>query len=105
VIDVVLDTNVLVAAFRSNLGASYRLLQTLETRQWRPVVSPTLALEYESVLKRPDPDDDCILELAIRAGAPIVTFNVKHFRGAKAFGVEIMMPRELLASIGDQRCT
>jgi predicted nucleic acid-binding protein len=51
VIDVVVDTNVLVA-FRSSLGASYRLLQTVEGRQWRPVISPALALEYESVLKR-----------------------------------------------------
>ena len=51
-IDVVVDTNVLVAAFRSSLGASYRLLQTIEGRQWRPVISPALALEYESVLKR-----------------------------------------------------
>ena len=51
-IDVVVDTNVLVAAFRSSLGASYRLLQTIERRQWRPVISPALALEYEGVLKR-----------------------------------------------------
>ncbi|HEY3825147.1 MAG TPA: hypothetical protein VGL82_11345 [Bryobacteraceae bacterium] len=37
---------------RSSLGASYRLLQTIEQRLWRPVISPALALEYESVLKR-----------------------------------------------------
>jgi predicted nucleic acid-binding protein len=41
VIDVVVDTNVLVAAFRSSLGASYRLLQTIEGQQWRPVISPS----------------------------------------------------------------
>jgi hypothetical protein len=34
------------------LGASYRLFQTLETGQWRPNISPALALEYEAVLKR-----------------------------------------------------
>jgi putative PIN family toxin of toxin-antitoxin system len=51
-LEVVIDTNVLVAAFRSSLGSSYRLLQTLGTRSWRPVVSPALALEYEAVLKR-----------------------------------------------------
>src|SRR5271170_6788707 len=115
-IEVVLDTNVLVAAFRSSLGASYQLLQTLEERRWRPVISPALALEYESVLKRrvgesglsaaavddfieylcsrarlvqvyfrwrpmlPDPDDDRILEVAVRTGSPIVTFNVRDFR-------------------------
>jgi predicted nucleic acid-binding protein len=108
-IDVVVDTNVLVSAIRSNLGASYLLLQLLEGRLWRPVISPTLALEYEAVLKRetvrgaitrediddfldyllsrallvqiyfrwrpalPDPNDECILELAIRAQEPIIT--------------------------------
>ena len=51
-IDVVVDTNVLVASFRSSLGTSYRLLQTIEQRRWRPVISPALAFEYESVLKR-----------------------------------------------------
>jgi predicted nucleic acid-binding protein len=40
VIDVVIDTNVLVAAVRSSLGTSYRLLQTIEQRRWRPVISP-----------------------------------------------------------------
>jgi len=51
-LEVVVDTNVLVAAFRSSLGSSYRLLQTLGNESWRPVVSPALALEYEAVLKR-----------------------------------------------------
>lgn len=51
-LEVTLDTNVLVSAFRSSLGASYRLLQTLEQRIWRPIISPTLAFEYEAVLKR-----------------------------------------------------
>ena len=138
-IDVVVDTNVLVAAFRSSLGASYRLLQTIEGRQWRPVVSPALALEYESVLKRgvrdwgvslsdiddfieyfcsharlvqiyfrwrpmlPDPDDDRILEVAVRSGSPIVTFNVRDFRGSESLGIRTISPGELLAIIGDQR--
>lgn len=138
-IDVVVDTNVLVAAFRSSLGASYRLLQTFEQRRWRPVVSPALALEYEAVLKRsvrdlglslgdiddfteylcscgrlvqiyfrwrpmlPDPDDDRILEVAIRTGSPIVTFNVRDFRGSESFGIRTMSPSELLAIMGDRR--
>jgi predicted nucleic acid-binding protein len=51
-LDVVLDTNVLVSAFRSSLGASYRLLQTLDGRKWHPIISPALAFEYEAVLKR-----------------------------------------------------
>lgn len=138
-LEVVIDTNILVAAFRSSRGASYRLLQTLEQRRWRPVVSPVLALEYESVLKRgvgesglgaadiddfieylcsrarlvqvyfrwrpmlPDPDDDRILEVAVRTGSPIVTFNVRDFRGAERFGIRTMSPGELLGLIGAQR--
>jgi hypothetical protein len=73
-------------------------LQTLETGKWQPVVSPTLAFEYEEVglttsdieefiaylLSRaklvqiffrwrpvlPDADDDRILEVAVRSGTP-----------------------------------
>jgi predicted nucleic acid-binding protein len=139
VLDVVVDTNILVAAFRSSLGASYKLLQTLEQRRWRPVISPALALEYESVLKRavgesglsapdiddfleylcsrarlvqvyfrwrpmlPDPDDDRILEVAVRTGSPIVTFNVRDFRGAERFGIRTMSPAELLGVIGARK--
>ena len=138
-IEVVVDTNVLVAAFRSNLGASFRLLQAIEGRRWRPVISPALALEYESVLKRgiaelgmepgdvddfieymcsrarlvqvyfrwrpmlPDPDDDRILEVAVRSGSPIVTFNERDFRGSRSLGIRTMSPGEFLAVMEDQR--
>jgi hypothetical protein len=100
------------------------------------VVSPALALEYESVLKRstgdwglslseiddfteyffsrarlvriyfrwrpslPDADDDRILEVAVRTGAPIVTFNRKDFRGAELFGIRVMGPKEMLMALG-----
>jgi predicted nucleic acid-binding protein len=49
---VVLDTNVLVAAMRSRLGASHRLLSGLGDRRWRPNLTVALLLEYESILKR-----------------------------------------------------
>jgi putative PIN family toxin of toxin-antitoxin system len=49
---VVLDTNVLVAALRSRLGASYRLLQQLGDSRWRPNVTVAMILEYEAILKR-----------------------------------------------------
>jgi putative PIN family toxin of toxin-antitoxin system len=135
-IEVVLDTNVLVAAFRSSLGASYRLLQTLEDRRWRPVISPALAFEYEAVLKRGalgmsltladiddfveylcsrsrlaqiyfkwrpalrDPNDDRILEVAVRTQSAIVTFNTKDFVGAARFGIKVIRPSEMLALVG-----
>jgi predicted nucleic acid-binding protein len=53
---VVLDTNVLVAAFRSRNGASFRILSLLGDPRWRPAVSAALLLEHEAVLKRAVPD-------------------------------------------------
>lgn len=49
---IVIDTNVLVAAMRSNRGASYRLLGQLGSPDWRPNVTVPVVLEYEEVLKR-----------------------------------------------------
>ena len=51
---VVLDTNVLVAASRSRLGASFTLLQAMRDRQFLVLLSVPLILEYETVLKRPE---------------------------------------------------
>jgi len=50
--EIVLDTNVLVAAFRSKRGASYELVRSIGRAGWRLNVSVALALEYEDVLKR-----------------------------------------------------
>lgn len=49
---VVLDTSVLVAAFRSRKGASNQLLRYVAEGTLRPLVSTALFLEYESVLLR-----------------------------------------------------
>jgi predicted nucleic acid-binding protein len=50
---IVLDTNVLVAAARSNRGASYRVLQMVgPDAGFRLTVSVPLVLEYEMALKR-----------------------------------------------------
>ncbi|MCC5827336.1 MAG: putative toxin-antitoxin system toxin component, PIN family [Alkalimonas sp.] len=50
---VVIDTNVLVAALRSQHGASHQLLLELTSDWFKPAVSVPLFLEYEAVLKRP----------------------------------------------------
>jgi len=50
--EVVFDTNVLVAAFRSKRGASHELVRSIGVADWRLVISVALALEYEEVLKR-----------------------------------------------------
>jgi putative PIN family toxin of toxin-antitoxin system len=50
----VLDTNVLVAASRSRIGASFALLQALRHGRYRALASVPLMLEYEAVLCRPE---------------------------------------------------
>jgi putative PIN family toxin of toxin-antitoxin system len=52
--EIVLDTNVLVAAWRSKRGASHELIRSIGTADWRLNISVALALEYEDVLKRTD---------------------------------------------------
>lgn len=54
---------------------------------WRPVLK--------------DPDDDFVLELAVKAEAVIVTFNIADFRKAADFGIQVMTPREFLQQIGE----
>jgi len=49
----VMDTNVLVAAFRSRQGASNLLLRHIFEGRLTPLCSTALFLEYESVLSRP----------------------------------------------------
>jgi putative PIN family toxin of toxin-antitoxin system len=48
----VLDTNVLVAAFRSKTGASFEIFRRLLNGEWNSVLSNHLVYEYEEVLKR-----------------------------------------------------
>lgn len=49
----VLDTNVLVAALRSPLGASHALVSALPLAGWELVLSVPVYLEYQDVLLRP----------------------------------------------------
>jgi putative PIN family toxin of toxin-antitoxin system len=49
---VVVDTSVLVAGLRSQLGASNRLLAAIARRRVRPLVTTAVFLEYEAVLLR-----------------------------------------------------
>ncbi len=50
---VVIDTNVLLYSLRPRRGASFRLVQSLGSPHFQPVISPPLCLEYEDVLCRP----------------------------------------------------
>ena len=127
---IVIDTNVLYSALRSQLGVSYRLLSMVGQARFLPQVSAPLIAEYESVLKRghltlsdqqideiidficvkarrheifylwrpvlKDPDDDFLLELAVKANAMIITWNLADFKRASSFGIKVMTPRDFL---------
>ncbi|MFZ0815109.1 MAG: putative toxin-antitoxin system toxin component, PIN family [Candidatus Sulfotelmatobacter sp.] len=51
---IVLDTSVVVAALRSRSGASNAVLRIVAQHGLIPLATPTLFLEYEDVLKRPE---------------------------------------------------
>lgn len=53
---------------------------------WRPILN--------------DPEDDMILELAVRAGCQyIVTYNKRDFKGIDQFGIELATAKEFLQII------
>jgi putative PIN family toxin of toxin-antitoxin system len=51
---VVLDTNVLVAAARSRLGASFALVSSIPAPEFLPCLSVGLYTEWQEVLTRPE---------------------------------------------------
>jgi putative PIN family toxin of toxin-antitoxin system len=51
---VVVDTSVIVAGLRSQLGASNRILTLVAERRLVPLVTTAFFLEYEDVLNRPE---------------------------------------------------
>lgn len=55
---------------------------------WRPVLK--------------DPDDDFVLELAVKAQATIMTWNTADFKKAVAFNVSVITPRTLLQKLENQ---
>jgi len=49
----------------------------------------------------PDPKDDMVLELAVKAGCDsVVTYNIRDFAGIERFGVSAVTPANFLESIG-----
>lgn len=137
-LQIVLDTNVIYAALRSNRGASYRLLSLLRSDKFEINLSVPLVIEYEDVLKRKqqtlvfteeqidqfldylcivgnwhevyflwrpilkDPEDDMILELAVRAGCHyIITYNKSDFQGVEKFDLKLATAKEFLQHINE----
>ena len=52
---------------------------------WRPVLK--------------DPDDDFLLELAVKANAIIITWNLNDFKRAATFGIKVMTPRDFMTDL------
>jgi putative PIN family toxin of toxin-antitoxin system len=132
-LNIVLDTNVLVAALRSSRGASFRLLSHIDDPSIRLHLSTPIVAEYEAVLKRDDlslshseiddvidylcaigehheifylwrptlkdPDDDFILELAVKSRSHVVTWNLSDFVAAKSFNIGVINPRDFLTKL------
>jgi uncharacterized protein with PIN domain len=87
-VKVVLDTSVIVAATRSDSGASRQLLRAGLARRFEPLLSVALALEYEAVWKRPE-------QLAVSGGTieeidkllnalPLRYHCIGHFSGVRS---------------------
>lgn len=51
-IEIIIDTNVLVAAMKSRNGNSFKLLSMIDGGRWRLNISTPLVFEYEAILKR-----------------------------------------------------
>ncbi|HMW07572.1 MAG TPA: putative toxin-antitoxin system toxin component, PIN family [Leptospiraceae bacterium] len=49
---IIIDTNVLVSGLKSRLGASYKLLSSLNDERIQLFLSNSLLFEYEEILKR-----------------------------------------------------
>ena len=88
-IQAVLDTNVLVAAARSNAGASFEILRLFATgdTRWEWNISTALLLEYEAVLKReqhrqgrsPAVIDRFLDDIAIHANRHSIFYLIRPF--------------------------
>src|SRR5271157_2777599 len=88
-VQVVLDTNVLVAAARSNAGASFELLRLFAAgdARWQWNISTALLVEYEAVLKREQHRqgrplalvDRLLDDLAARANRHAIFYLIRPF--------------------------
>ena len=74
----VVDTSVIVAGLRSQLGASNRILTLVAERHIVPLVTTALFLEYEDVLNRPEQ----------RLATGMATADVSGFLAALASAAE-----------------
>jgi putative PIN family toxin of toxin-antitoxin system len=133
---IVIDTNVIYAALRSNRGASFRILEAVWAGKVIILLSQTVLMEYEEILKQyapslrlndadvdtvldllcavcqkfelntpwspvlQDPDDEAFVRLSVAGRADgLITHNLRHFAPARSLGINVLAPRQFLASI------
>jgi hypothetical protein len=48
----------------------------------------------------PDPHDACFLEVAIEAGVPLVTGNLRHFPAKLRHGAQMFSPADFIMHAG-----
>lgn len=72
----ILDTNVVLSALKSKQGASHKLLWMAGTDKYDLILSNTLIIEYESVLKRhyPTAEIDDLLDYLCSTGIEVGLF-------------------------------
>lgn len=136
VLQVVIDTNVIIAGLRSRRGSAFQVLRLIGTGPFDINISVPLILEYEDVLIRQlnhltlskvdiedlidyycavgrqheifylwrptlrDPEDEMLLELAVKAGCDyLITFNKRDFQGIEQFGIIALTPHQFLQEI------
>jgi len=75
----VMDTNVLVAAFRSRTGASFEIFQRLRHEEWTAILSNHLVYEYEEILKQDE---------ALSLSLDDVDKNLNHLRSRRRVAVD-----------------
>ena len=91
-----LDTDVLVAAFRSNSGASRYLLRAALERKFAVLVSVPLMLEYEAVLTRAE-------QLSVHGATPEEVGDVLNELAAVGSRVTLVMrTRPFLRDAADE---
>ena len=86
-LQVVMDTNVLVAALRSRRGASFELLRLVGDQRWQIHLSTALLLEYEAVARReahefwlrPELIEDVLDYLSASAKEHAISFRWRPF--------------------------
>lgn len=72
-----------VIDFHCRVGRRHRIFYL-----WRPLLG--------------DPDDEMVLELAVRGGCnAIVTYNKSDFEGVDKFGIDVQAPGDFLRAIGE----